>query len=56
MHAQVNTHRMLTSAEAHNLNVQLQQRLEEHAQGGPFMYVPVHALRTRPQPQPQSQS
>ena len=40
---QVNTHRMLTSAEAEDLNAQLQQRMEE----GPFMYVPIHALRSR---------
>ncbi|KAK9810852.1 hypothetical protein WJX73_002323 [Symbiochloris irregularis] len=41
---QVNTHRMLTTAEADNLNAQLQQRMED----GPFMYVPIQSLRSRP--------
>ena len=44
--AQVNTHRMLTSAEAQDLNAQLQQRIQE----GPYMYVPVNAIRTPREP------
>ena len=41
---QVNTHRMMTSAEAQDLNAQLQARMEEHEAS--YMYVPIHALRT----------
>lgn len=36
---------MLTTAEASDLNAQLQARMDEHSKAS-YMYVPVHALRS----------